>query len=233
MARVSPTFFRFVALPIASIGCRELCAARRWPAEASPPGERRGPTRPSVTEPGSAGGLVRHPGGLEGFGPAGHVFDPDHRSSAEGGDLVVHLGLDLDPTADAAPVVAKPDRHAVAGVHELLRVESQRRERLVEPLPEADHLVRTYARVRPLVRGEHPLDLPVEVRNGRVEIAPVVGLDEVPRLLDVLLRHAPRSIALASLASRAGGGRAGGQACCRLTYPRPPARSSGPTRDRR
>src|SRR5919109_1708146 len=29
MARVSPTFSLFVALPSASIGCRQLCAARR------------------------------------------------------------------------------------------------------------------------------------------------------------------------------------------------------------
>jgi hypothetical protein len=36
------------------------------------------------------------------------------------------------------------------------------------------------------MRREHPLDLGIEVRDGGVEVAPVVGLDERPGLVDVL-----------------------------------------------
>ena len=35
-----------------------------------------------------------------------------------------------------------------------------------------------------------PVDLRVEILDGGVEVAPVVGVDEVPGLVDVLLRHA-------------------------------------------
>jgi ATP phosphoribosyltransferase len=42
-----------------------------------------------------------------------------------------------------------------------------------------------------LVFGKHPVDLRVEELDGGVEVAPVVGGDEVVGLVDVLLRHGP------------------------------------------
>jgi hypothetical protein len=77
----------------------------------------------------------------------------------------------------------------VTGVHGFLRVEPQLIERLVKSLPEALHLVRTSARVGPLERGKHPLDLGVEELDGGVEVTPVVGRYETLGLVDVLLRH--------------------------------------------
>ena len=51
-------------------------------------------------------------------------------------------------------------------------------------------MVRAAARVRALVRGKHEVDLGIERLDGSVEVTPVVGVDEVSDLVDVLLRHA-------------------------------------------
>jgi hypothetical protein len=50
------------------------------------------------------------------------------------------------------------------------------------------------AGIRALVRREHPVDLRVERLDGGVEVPSVVGVDEGPRLVNVLLGHRPRSI---------------------------------------
>jgi hypothetical protein len=132
-----------------------------------------------------------HPGRCERLGPTRDVLEPHHRSVAEGGDLVVHLCLDLHPAALSAPVVAQPHGHAVTGVDELLWIEPQLLEGLVEPLPEADDRPWANAGVGSLVRGQHPLDLGVEMLDRGVEVTAVVGLYEVARPVDVLLRHRP------------------------------------------
>ena len=121
---------------------------------------------------------------------------------AEGGDLVVQLRVDLDSALPAAPEVAEADRHPLSGVHVLLRAQAQGVEVLVDVVPEAPDLVRTAARVHALVRREDPVHLRVEELHGGVEIPPVVGLDEIPGLVDVLLRHSRQYRAPAQRRSR-------------------------------
>jgi len=110
-------------------------------------------------------------------------------TGAEGYDLVVELRIDLEAASLASPEVAKPGRHPVTGVDELLRFQPQLLERLVQPLPEADDLGRPSAGVRPLACGEHPLDLGIKRLDGGVEVTPVVGRNEISGFLDILLRH--------------------------------------------
>src|SRR3954465_1661644 len=73
--------------------------------------------------------------------PFGEVLDPDHPLAAERRDLVVQLGLDLQPAPPPVPVVTQPRRDPVASVDELLRLEPQLLEGVVEPLPNAPHLL--------------------------------------------------------------------------------------------
>src|SRR5207248_10054466 len=117
----------------------------------------------------------------------GEVLDPHHPAVTEGRHLVVELRVDLNAAPPALPAMAKPRRHPVPGVDPLLWLQLQLLERLVDPFPEALHLVRPPARVRRLARREHPLDLGIELLDGCVEVAPVVRLDEIPGLCDVLL----------------------------------------------
>src|SRR5205085_12362343 len=117
--------------------------------------------------------------------PIGEVLDPDHPLATEGRHLVVQLGLDLQSAPPPVPVVTQPCRDTVAAVDELLRLEPQLLERVVEPFPEAPDLVRSDARVRALALWQHPLNLRVEPADRGVEVAPVVGPDEVPDLVEV------------------------------------------------
>src|SRR4029453_14063604 len=79
--------------------------------------------------------------------------------------------------------------HAIAPVHVLLRPELKLVEGVVHALPEAPDLEVAHARVGALVIGKHPLDVGIAVLERRVEVAPVVRLDVVPGLVDVLLGH--------------------------------------------
>src|SRR4051794_40394404 len=157
---------------------------------------------PAPMGPATAGGtcppsllvvLLRQPRGFEGFGPVGEVLHPHDRPILEGGDLVVQLLVDLDPAFLASSAVAKPGRHAVTGIDELLRGQPEVVERFVEPLPEAPDLIRTPRGVGALLLGEHPVDLGIKPLDGGVEVTAGVWRHENPGVFDGFLPHPPPS----------------------------------------
>ena len=104
---------------------------------------------------------------------------------------MVQLGVDLDAAAPAAAEVAQAGGHHVPLVDVLLRLEPQLLHGLVDAREEADDAGDATRRVGGLVLRQHPVDVGVEVGGGAVVVALVVGLDELPGLVDVLLRHRP------------------------------------------
>src|SRR6185436_14129040 len=136
------------------------------------------------------GRMVMSPGGVERLGPAFQVLDPHHYAVAKGHDLVVQLVLELEPAALAPGEMAQPGRHAVSGVDVLLRAQLKHVERLVKTFPEPNDALDPDCGVGALMLREDPLDVGIEPPGRGVEVAPVVGVDEVAGLVDVLLGHA-------------------------------------------
>ena len=139
--------------------------------------------------------LLRQPGGFEGGVPVGEVPDPHDPPTAEGRDLVVQLLVERQ----SAPLALRVWRSRVATRSppstELLRQQPNPSSK-VSSRPSKKRITWSAPRAQSaaLMRWKHEVDLGIERLDGGVEVTPVIGVDEVSDLVDVLLRHRPRSI---------------------------------------